>query len=116
MLTPIVVVSALDDHESLEQAVLAGASAFLTKPVREDDLERALELIALQHPQDPENVERTQQIMEHARRILSLRAFFDALACRCYNRQSSLTPGIPQWSQTKSLSNGASISLARYAF
>jgi two-component system NtrC family sensor kinase len=28
----------------LEQAVQAGASAFLTKPVREDDLERALEL------------------------------------------------------------------------
>ncbi len=44
MLTPIVVVSALDDRESLEQAVFAGASAFLTKPVREDDLERALEL------------------------------------------------------------------------
>lgn len=44
LLTPIVVVSALDDRESLEQAVLAGASAFLTKPVREDDLERALEL------------------------------------------------------------------------
>ncbi len=44
MLCPIVVVSALDDRESLEQAVLAGASAFLTKPVREDDLERALEL------------------------------------------------------------------------
>jgi response regulator NasT len=44
LLTPIVVVSALDDRESLEQAVFAGASAFLTKPVREDDLERALEL------------------------------------------------------------------------
>lgn len=44
VLTPIVVVSALDDRESLEQAVVAGASAFLTKPVREDDLERALEL------------------------------------------------------------------------
>lgn len=43
-LAPIVVVSALDDRESLEQAVFAGASAFLTKPVREDDLERALEL------------------------------------------------------------------------
>lgn len=42
--TPIVVVSALDDRESLEQAMVAGASAFLTKPVREDDLERALEL------------------------------------------------------------------------
>ena len=42
--TPIVVVSALDDRESLEQAVSAGASAFLTKPVRADDLERALEL------------------------------------------------------------------------
>lgn len=44
LLTPIVVVSALDDRESLEQAVFAGASAFLTKPVREADLERALEL------------------------------------------------------------------------
>lgn len=44
MLSPIVVVSALDDRESLEQAIFAGASAFLTKPVREDDLERALEL------------------------------------------------------------------------
>lgn len=44
MLTPIVVVSALDDRETLEQAVFAGASGFLTKPVREDDLERALEL------------------------------------------------------------------------
>lgn len=43
-LAPVVVVSALDDRESLEQAVAAGASAFLTKPVREDDLERALEL------------------------------------------------------------------------
>jgi len=42
-LAPIVVVSALDDRESLEQAVTAGASAFLTKPVREADLERALE-------------------------------------------------------------------------
>lgn len=44
MITPIVVVSALDDRETLEQAVFAGASGFLTKPVREDDLERALEL------------------------------------------------------------------------
>lgn len=43
-LAPIVVVSALDDRESLEQAVEAGASGFLTKPVREADLERALEL------------------------------------------------------------------------
>ncbi|TAH49153.1 MAG: hybrid sensor histidine kinase/response regulator [Chloroflexota bacterium] len=42
--TPIVVVSAMDDRESLEQAVDAGASGFLTKPVREDDLERALAL------------------------------------------------------------------------
>lgn len=42
--TPIVVVSAMDDRESLEQAVYAGASGFLTKPVREDDLERALAL------------------------------------------------------------------------
>jgi signal transduction histidine kinase len=44
LIAPIVVVSALDDREALEQAVLGGASAFLTKPVREDDLERALEL------------------------------------------------------------------------
>lgn len=44
MFMPIVVVSALDDRESLEQAVIGGASGFLTKPVREDDLERALEL------------------------------------------------------------------------
>ncbi len=44
MLSPIVVVSALDDRESLEQAIFAGASAYLTKPVREEDLERALEL------------------------------------------------------------------------
>ncbi|HZQ11118.1 MAG TPA: response regulator [Anaerolineae bacterium] len=44
LLTPVVVVSALDDHESLMQAVAAGASAFLTKPVRERELERALEL------------------------------------------------------------------------
>lgn len=44
LLAPIVVVSALEDRESLEQAVAAGASAFLTKPVREDELERALEL------------------------------------------------------------------------
>jgi response regulator NasT len=43
-IAPIVVISALDDTESLEQAVNAGASGFLTKPVREDDLERALEL------------------------------------------------------------------------
>jgi len=42
--TPVVVVSALDDHESLVQAVSAGATAFLTKPVRESELERALEL------------------------------------------------------------------------
>lgn len=44
LIAPIVVISALDDTESLEQAVSAGASGFLTKPVREDDLERALEL------------------------------------------------------------------------
>lgn len=44
LIAPIVVVSALDDRESLEQAVEAGASGFLTKPVREDDLERAMEL------------------------------------------------------------------------
>ncbi|MBI4675939.1 MAG: response regulator [Chloroflexi bacterium] len=44
LVAPIVIVSALDDRESLELAVAAGASAFLTKPVREDDLERALEL------------------------------------------------------------------------
>lgn len=155
MLTPIVVASALDDRESLEHAVLAGASAFLTKPVREDELERALELavarfadlqelrrlraeaeqrvqaqaaqlrelesamqalreaqlqlasaarraavtslahglaheinnaltpilgnaqiIALLHAADPETVERTQQIMEHARRIAGWTASF----------------------------------------
>lgn len=44
LIAPVVVVSALDDRESLEQAVEAGASGFLTKPVREDDLERAMEL------------------------------------------------------------------------
>lgn len=43
-LAPVVVVSALDDRDAVEQATAAGASAFLTKPVREDDLERALEL------------------------------------------------------------------------
>lgn len=46
MIAPIVIVSALDDRESLDLAVAAGASSFLTKPVREDDLERALELAA----------------------------------------------------------------------
>lgn len=43
-LGPVVVVSALEDHESMTQALDAGASAFLTKPVREEDLRRALEL------------------------------------------------------------------------
>ncbi len=43
-LAPVVVVSALEDREALERALAAGASAFLTKPVREDDLTRALEL------------------------------------------------------------------------
>jgi signal transduction histidine kinase len=155
MFTPVVVVSAWDDREALEQAVFAGASAFLTKPVREDELERALELavarfadlqeirrlraeaeqraqaqaaqlrehenviealreaqlqlssaarraaltslahglaheinnaltpilgnaqiIALLHAQNPETVERTQQIMEQARRIASWTASF----------------------------------------
>ncbi len=44
VIAPIVVVSALDDREALAQAAAAGASGFLTKPVRADDLERALEL------------------------------------------------------------------------
>jgi signal transduction histidine kinase len=44
MISPVVVVSALDDREALEQAVTAGASAFLMKPVREDELDRALAL------------------------------------------------------------------------
>lgn len=44
MLAPVVVVSARGDRESLEQAAAAGASAFLTQPVREDELERALAL------------------------------------------------------------------------
>lgn len=43
-LAPVVVVSALDARQALEQAVPEGASAFLTQPVREDDLDRALEL------------------------------------------------------------------------
>jgi signal transduction histidine kinase len=44
LISPVVVVSALDDREALEQAAAAGASAFLTKPVREDELDRALAL------------------------------------------------------------------------
>lgn len=83
-LTPIVVVSALDDRESLEQAVVAGASAFLTKPVREDDLERALEL-AIARFQDLQEIrkwradaeryasEQAAQTQELERVILELR-------------------------------------------
>lgn len=43
LIAPVVAVSALDDRESLELAARAGASAFLPKPVREADLERALD-------------------------------------------------------------------------
>lgn len=63
-LTPIVVVSALDDRESLEQAVVAGASAFLIKPVREDDLERALEL-AIARFQDFQEIQKWRADAEH---------------------------------------------------
>ncbi len=61
--TPIVVVSALDDFKSLEQAVQAGVCAYLVKPPREDELERALE-IAVARFADLQEIQKWKQDAE----------------------------------------------------
>jgi CheY-like chemotaxis protein len=40
--TPVIVVSAVKDEESIERCMSAGASAYLTKPVRPAELTRTL--------------------------------------------------------------------------
>ena len=70
-LAPVVVVTALDDREAIEQAVLAGASGYLTKPVREDDLERTLEL-AIARFADLQDIRRLRTETEESRRAQTI--------------------------------------------
>jgi signal transduction histidine kinase len=102
MLCPIVVVSALDDREALEQAAFGGASAFLTKPVREDELERALELAIARFTE-------IQELREHKvgleQRVMELESHVQALS-RELRTANFQTAGAARYAAGLSLAHG----------
>lgn len=69
--TPIVIITAYESADSVEDAGTAGVSAFLTKPPKQEEIERAL-IIALARHKDLMEIRRINSELEEAMKEIKI--------------------------------------------